>query len=388
MEDAILATYSRQNVSFKKGDGIWLYSNDGRKFLDCTSGIAVNILGHCNEKLVNVLIEQAKNLWHTSNLYRVENQEKLAKSLVDNTFADKVFFTNSGTEAIECAIKMARIYFSKLKQKRYEILSFDGCFHGRSMAAITTSNSNKMREGFGPLIPGFKVISFNDKSALYENINNKTAAVIVEPIQGEGGIRVFPEQTLKLIKDLCDKTGTLLIIDEVQCGLGRTGKLFAHEWYNIEPDIMAVAKGIGGGFPIGAVLMPKKVAKHMSPGTHGSTFGGNPLAMSVGNAVMDQIFKKGFLQNVKIKSKFFFKKLNEIQANYSNVIEEVRGKGLLIGLKLKVDQTKFINKLFENKLLTIKAADNVVRILPPLNVSNKEITIALKIIEKVCKSYN
>ena len=294
MQEYLLQTYSRKNVLFKKGDGIWLYSDSGDKFLDCASGIAVNILGHCNKKLVKVLTEQAKNLWHTSNLFRVENQEKLAKLLVENTFADKVFFTNSGTEAIECAIKMARAYHSKLNQERHEILSFDGCFHGRSMAAISTSNSNKMKEGFGPLIPGCKSLNFNDRDALYQNITDKTAAVIVEPIQGEGGIRSFSSEILKLIRSLCDDTGALLIIDEIQCGLGRSGKLFAHELFDLKPDIMTIAKGIGGGFPLGACLSTDNASIGMVKGKHGSTYGGNPLACAVGCEVMNNVLEKGF----------------------------------------------------------------------------------------------
>lgn len=385
MEDNVLATYNRNNVSFKKGDGIWLYSGDGSKFLDCASGIAVNILGHCNEKLVNVLIEQAKNLWHTSNLYRVENQEKLAKSLADNTFADKVFFTNSGTEAIECAIKMARIYFSKLNQKRYEILSFDGCFHGRSMAAISTSNSNKMKEGFGPLIPGFKTIGFNDKRALNENINDKTAAVIVEPIQGEGGIRVFPEENLKLIRNLCDQTGTLLIIDEVQCGVGRTGKLFAHEWYNIEPDIMAIAKGIGGGFPLGACLSSENASIGMVQGKHGSTYGGNPLACAVGFEVMKSVLEEGFLENVRNISGYFTQKILGLVSDFPAVFEEVRGSGLMLGLKTKIENITFTNEAFNQNLLLAPASDNVVRILPPLNISKNEIDLVIKLLRKTSK---
>ncbi len=385
MEENILETYSRKNVSFKKGDGIWLYTDDGTKFLDCASGIAVNILGHCNEKLVNVLIEQAKNLWHTSNLFRVKNQEMLAKSLVDNTFADKVFFTNSGTEAIECAIKMARIYFSKLNQKRYEILSFDGCFHGRSMAAISTSNSRKMRDGFGPLIPGFKTIGFNDKSALNKNINNKTAAIIVEPIQGEGGIRVFPEETLKLIRHLCNKTGTLLIIDEVQCGVGRTGKLFAHEWYNIEPDIMAIAKGIGGGFPLGACLSSKNVSIGMVYGKHGSTYGGNPLACAVGCEVMKSVLEEGFLENVRNISGYFSQKILGLVSEFPAVFEEVRGSGLMLGLKTKIENITFTNEAFNQNLLLAPASDNVVRILPPLNISKHEVDIVIKLLRKTSK---
>ena len=385
MEDYVLATYSRKNVSFKKGDGIWLYSEDGGKYLDCASGIAVNILGHCNEKLVNVLIEQAKNLWHTSNLYRVENQERLAKLLVNNTFADKVFFTNSGTEAIECAIKMARIYFSKMNQKRYEILSFDGCFHGRSMAAISTSNSNKMKDGFGPLLPGFKTIAFNDKSALVENINNSTAAVIVEPIQGEGGIRVFPDETLKLIRNLCDKSGSLLIIDEVQCGVGRTGKLFAHEWYNIKPDIMAIAKGIGGGFPLGACLSSENASIGMVQGKHGSTYGGNPLACAVGCEVMKSVLEEGFLDNVRKISGYFSQKMLGLVSEFPNVFEELRGSGLMLGIKTKIENITFTNEAFEQNLLLVPASDNVVRILPPLNITKKEVDIVVKLLRKTSK---
>ena len=385
MEDSVLATYSRKNVSFKKGDGIWLYSDDGGKFLDCASGIAVNILGHCNEKLVNVLIEQAKNLWHTSNLYRVENQEKLAKSLVDNTFADKVFFTNSGTESIECAIKMARIYFSRLNQQRYEILSFDGCFHGRSMAAISTSSSNKMKEGFGPLIPGFKSIGFNDKSALFENITDKTAAVIVEPIQGEGGIRLFSEEMLKLIRDLCDKSGALLIIDEIQCGVGRSGKLFAHEWYNIKPDIMTIAKGIGGGFPLGACLSSETASIGMGQGKHGSTYGGNPLACAVGCEVMNIVLEKGFLENVRKISGYFSQKILGLVSEFPSVFEELRGSGLMLGVKTKIENITFTNEAFNQNLLLAPASDNVVRILPPLNISKKEVDLVINLLRKTSK---
>ncbi|MFL2803225.1 MAG: aspartate aminotransferase family protein [Paracoccaceae bacterium] len=385
MEDCVLATYNRKNVSFKKGDGIWLYSEDGGKFLDCASGIAVNILGHCNEKLVNTLIEQAKNLWHTSNLYRVENQEKLAKLLVDNTFADRVFFTNSGTEAIECAIKMARIYFSKLNQKRYEILSFDGCFHGRSMAAISTSNSNKMKEGFGPLIPGFKSIAFNDKSALFENITDKTAAVIVEPIQGEGGIRLFSEEMLKLIRDLCDKCGALLIIDEIQCGVGRSGKLFAHEWFNIKPDIMTIAKGIGGGFPLGACLSSENASIGMGQGKHGSTYGGNPLACAVGCEVMNSVLEKGFLENVRKISGYLSQKILGLVSEFPSVFEEIRGSGLMLGVKTKIENTTFTNEAFNQNLLLAPASDNVVRILPPLNISKKEVDLVINLLRKTSK---
>ena len=385
MQEYLLKTYSRKNVLFKKGDGIWLYSDSGDKFLDCASGIAVNILGHCNKKLVKVLTEQAKNLWHTSNLYRVENQEKLAKLLVENTFADKVFFTNSGTEAIECAIKMARAYHSKLNQERHEILSFDGCFHGRSMAAISTSNSDKMKEGFGPLIPGCKSLSFNDRDALYQNITDKTAAVIVEPIQGEGGIRSFSSEILKLIRSLCDDTGALLIIDEIQCGLGRSGKLFAHELFDLKPDIMTIAKGIGGGFPLGACLSTDNASIGMLKGKHGSTYGGNPLACAVGCEVMTNVLEKGFLDNVRIISGYFSQKILGLVREFPSVFEELRGSGLMLGLKTKIENISFTNEAFNQNLLLAPASDNVVRILPPLNITKQEVDYVVELLSKTAQ---
>ncbi len=385
MQEYLLETYSRKNVLFKKGDGIWLYSNSGDKFLDCASGIAVNILGHCNKKLVKVLTEQAQNLWHTSNLYRVENQEKLAKVLVENTFADRVFFTNSGTEAIECAIKMARVYHSKFNQERHEILSFDGCFHGRSMAAISTSNSDKMKDGFGPLIPGCKSLSFNDRDALYQNITDKTAAVIVEPIQGEGGIRSFSSEILKLIRSLCDDTGALLIIDEIQCGLGRSGKLFAHELFDLKPDIMTIAKGIGGGFPLGACLSTENASIGMVKGKHGSTYGGNPLACAVGCEVMNNVLEKGFLDNVRIISGYFSQKILGLVSEFPLVFEELRGSGLMLGLKTKIENISFTNEAFNQNLLLAPASDNVVRILPPLNITKQEVDHVVELLSKTAK---
>ena len=385
MQEYLLKTYSRKNVLFKKGDGIWLYSDSGDKFLDCASGIAVNILGHCNKKLVKVLTEQAQNLWHTSNLYRVENQEKLAKLLVEHTFADRVFFTNSGTEAIECAIKMARVYHSKLNQERYEIISFDGCFHGRSMAAISTSNSDKMKEGFGPLIPGCKSLGFNDRDALCQNITNKTAAVIIEPIQGEGGIRSFSSEILKLIRSLCDDTGALLIIDEVQSGLGRSGKLFAHEWFNLKPDIMTIAKGIGGGFPLGACLSTENASIGMVKGKHGSTYGGNPLACAVGCEVMNNVLEKGFLENVRKISGYFSQKMLRLISEFPSVFEELRGSGLMLGLKTKIENTSFTNEAYKQNLLLAPASDNVVRILPPLNITKKEVDYVVELLSKTAQ---
>jgi acetylornithine/N-succinyldiaminopimelate aminotransferase len=385
MQEYLLKTYSRKNVLFKKGDGIWLYSDSGDKFLDCASGIAVNILGHCNKKLVKVLTEQAQNLWHTSNLYRVENQEKLGKLLVEHTFADRVFFTNSGTEAIECAIKMARVYHSKLNQERHEILSFDGCFHGRSMAAISTSNSDKMKEGFGPLIPGCKSLGFNDRDALYQNITDKTAAVIIEPIQGEGGIRSFSAEILKLIRSLCDDTGALLIIDEIQCGLGRSGKLFAHEWFNLKPDIMTIAKGIGGGFPLGACLSTENASIGMGKGKHGSTYGGNPLACAVGCEVMNNVLEKGFLENVRIISEYFYQKMLGLVSEFPSVFEELRGSGLMLGLKTKIENISFTNEAYKQNLLLAPASDNVVRILPPLNITKKEVDCVVELLSKTAQ---
>ena len=387
MQEYLLKTYSRKDVLFKKGEGIWLYSDSGDKFLDCASGIAVNILGHCNKKLVKVLTEQAQNLWHTSNLYRVENQEKLGKLLVEHTFADRVFFTNSGTEAIECAIKMARVYHSKLNQERHEILSFDGCFHGRSMAAISTSNSDKMKEGFGPLIPGCKSLSFNDRDALYQNITDKTAAVIVEPIQGEGGIRSFSAEILKLIRSLCDDTGALLIIDEIQCGLGRSGKLFAHEWFNLKPDIMTIAKGIGGGFPLGACLSTENASIGMGKGKHGSTYGGNPLACAVGCEVMNNVLEKGFLENVRIISEYFYQKMLGLVSEFPSVFEELRGSGLMLGLKTKIENISFTNEAFKQNLLLAPASDNVVRILPPLNITKQEVDYVVELLSKTAQRF-
>ena len=385
MQEYLLKTYSRKNVLFKKGDGIWLYSDSGDKFLDCASGIAVNILGHCNKKLVKVLTKQAQNLWHTSNLYRVENQEKLGKLLVEHTFADRVFFTNSGTEAIECAIKMARVYHSKLNQERHEIIYFDGCFHGRSMAAISTSNSDKMKEGFGPLITVCKSLGFNDRDDLYQNITDKTAAVIIEPIQGEGGIRSFSAEILKLIRSLCDDTGALLIIDEIQCGLGRSGKLFAHEWFNLKPDIMTIAKGIGGGFPLGACLSTDNASIGMVRGKHGSTYGGNPLACAVGCEVMTNVLEKGFLDNVRIISGYFSQKMLGLVREFPSVFEELRGSGLMLGLKTKIENISFTNEAFNQNLLLAPASDNVVRILPPLNITKQEVDYVVELLSKTAQ---
>ena len=376
--------YNRKNISFKKGKGSFLISATGIKYLDFVQGIAVNSLGHSNDKLIKAINNQAKKLWHVSNAFQIPEGEKLARKLVKRTFADSIIFQNSGAEATEAAIKVARRYFYSIgKPYKNRIICIKNSFHGRTLAAIHASGSKKMTEGFGPRIPGFDHFEFGDHKRLKKLISKKTAAIMVETIMGEGGIKVIPNWCIKELRNICNKRGILLILDEVQCGIGRSGKFFAFEYAKVKPDIVPIAKGIGGGFPIGAVLMTKKVAKAMVPGTHGSTFGGNPLAMSAGNAVIDQI-NKNLLINVNKMSKYFIHELNEIKLKYPKVIKEVRGIGLLIGLQLFKDQTVFIKKLMENKLLTIRAAENVIRILPPLNVKKKEIDIALKVISKVC----
>jgi acetylornithine/N-succinyldiaminopimelate aminotransferase len=377
--------YNRKKISFKFGKGSYLYSGQNKKYLDFVQGIAVNSLGHAHPKLIKTINDQSKKLWHVSNAFQIPEGEKLAKKLCKKTFADYVIFQNSGAEATEAAIKVARRYFYSIgKPKKNRILCIKNSFHGRTLAAIFASGSKKMTEGFGPKVTGFDHFNFGDHNSLTKKINKNTAAIMVETIMGEGGIKVIPDWCLKELRSLCNKKKILLILDEVQCGIGRSGDFFAFEKSKVKPDIVPIAKGIGGGFPIGAVLMNKKVASGMTPGTHGSTFGGNPLAMSVGNAVMDIISKKKFLNNIKSLSKYFLFKLNKIQKKYPSVIKQIRGKGLLIGIQLYKDQTEFIKKLMDNQLLTIRAAENVVRILPPLNVKTKEIDIALEIIDKVC----
>ena len=380
--------YNRKKISFKKGIGSYLITTNGKKYLDFCSGIAVNSLGHANPRLVKALYKQAKKVWHVSNAFTIPEGEILAKKLVKKTFADSVIFQNSGTEATEVAIKVARRYFYSIgKPKKNRILCVKNSFHGRTIAAIFASGSKKMTEGFGPKVSGFDHFTFGDHNSLKKRISKNTAAIMVETIMGEGGIKVIPDWCLRDLRKLCNKKKILLILDEVQCGIGRSGDFFAFESSKVKPDIVPIAKGIGGGFPIGAVLMNKKVGKAMVPGTHGSTFGGNPLAMSVGNEVMDIISNKKFLNNVKNLSKYFLENLNDIKDKYPNIIKQIRGKGLLIGIQLHKDQTLFIKKLMENKLLTIKAAENVIRILPPLNVKKSEIDIALKVINKVCLEY-
>ena len=385
---SLAKNYKRRNLSFSKGKGSFLYSKRGIKFLDFVQGIAVNSLGHANPNLIKAINKQSKKLWHVSNSFIIPEGEELAKKLTNRTFADAVIFQNSGAEATEAAIKVARRYFYSIgKPKKNRILCIKNSFHGRTIAAINASGSKKMTEGFGPKVGGFDHFKFGNHKELKRKITSKTAAIMIEPIMGEGGIKVIPSWCLKELRKICNQKKILLILDEVQCGIGRSGKFFSYEYANIKPDIVPIAKGIGGGFPIGAVLMTKKVSKAMVPGTHGSTFGGNPLAMSVGNAVMDEIFRKGFLSKVKSNSKYFISELNKIKNKFPNIIKEIRGIGLILGIQLHQDQTIFIQSLMKNKLLTIRAAENVIRILPPLNVNKKEINIALKIINKVCEGY-
>ena len=380
--------YNRRKISFKNGKGSFLYSINGKKYLDFIQGIAVNSLGHANPYLIKAINKQSKKLWHVSNAFVIPEGERLAKRLTNKTFADSVIFQNSGAEATETAIKVARRYFYSIGQpKKNRILCVKNSFHGRTLAAIYASGSKKMTEGFGPKIDGFDHFEFGNHKSLKKSITSRTAAIMIETIMGEGGIKVIPDWCLKELRKICNQKKILLILDEVQCGIGRSGNFFAFESSKIKPDIVPIAKGIGGGFPLGAVLMTKKVASGMTAGTHGSTFGGNPLAMSAGNAVLDQIFKKGFLTNVKKLSKYFHFELNKLKVEFPKIIKEVRGAGFLIGLQLFKNQNKFIQKLMDNNLLTIRAAENVIRILPPLNVKKKEIDLAIRIIKKVCLNY-
>ena len=380
--------YNRKKIAFIKGKGSFLYSTKGEKYLDFVQGIAVNSLGHAHPKLIKTLNLQSKKIWHVSNAFIIPEGERLAKKIVQNTFADYVMFQNSGAEATEAAIKVARRYFYSIGiPNKNRILCIKNSFHGRTIAAIHASGSKKMIEGFGPKVNGFDHFKFGDHSALKKLLTKNTAAVMIETIMGEGGIKIIPDWCLKELRKLCNKKNILLILDEVQCGIGRSGDFFAFEKSKVKPDIVPIAKGIGGGFPIGAVLMNKKGASGMIAGTHGSTFGGNPLAMQIGNTVFDIISKKKFLNNIKKNSKYFITQLNEIKKEYPDIIKEVRGRGFLIGLQLYKDQSNFIKKLMDYKMLTIKAAENVVRILPPLNVKKSELDLALKLINKVCSSY-
>ena len=375
----VMPTYARAPLSFAKGKGSWLIDDQGQHYLDMGAGIAVNILGHAHPGLVSVLNDQAKKLWHTSNLYNVPNQKKLADKLVDATFADTVFFTNSGTESMECAIKMARKYhYDNGMPERIKIIAFEGSFHGRSLGMISAAGSEKLTKGFGPLVPGFVQLPFGNHEALISEIDASTAAILIEPIQGEGGILPVPDQFLKGLRDLCDEHGILLIFDEVQCGVGRTGKLFAHEWAGIEPDIMAIAKGIGGGFPLGACLATEKAATGMTAGTHGSTYGGNPLATAVGIAVMDLVNTPDFLNNINTQASLFRQSLEGLIITHPKIFKSVRGSGLMIGLECVVPNIDVVNAGYDHQILTVPGGANVIRLLPALNISASELQEAIK----------
>ena len=383
---ALAKNYNRRPISFKYGKGSFLYSTNGKKYLDFVQGIAVNSLGHANPYLVKAVNKHSKKLWHVSNAFIIPEGEKLAKRLAKKTFADFIIFQNSGAEATEAAIKVARRYFYSIGQpKKNRILCVKNSFHGRTLAAIYASGSKKMIEGFGPKVDGFDHFEFGDHKSLKKSITSRTAAIMLETVMGEGGIKVIPDWCLKELRKICNKKKILLILDEVQCGIGRSGNFFAFESSKIKPDIVPVAKGIGGGFPLGACLVTKKVSVGMTPGTHGSTLGGNPLAMAVGNAVLDVIFAKGFLKNVKKKGEYFDLSLNKIKKKYPKIIKEIRGVGLIKGIKMLVDNTEFVKKLMDHKMLTVKAEENVIRLFPPLTIENKDLDEGVYKIEEVCK---
>ena len=376
---AVMPTYARASLVFERGEGAWLVSTAGDRYLDFASGVAVNALGHAHPKLVAALTEQAHKLWHSSNLYRVAAQERLAERLCEVTFADQAFFCNSGAEACEGAIKLARRYqYVSGRPERWRLITFKGAFHGRTLATIASAGNAKHLEGFGEPADGFDIVTFGDLEAVEKTIGPHTAGIMVEPVQGEGGVNVASNQWLKALRDLCDQHGLLLVLDEVQTGMGRTGKLFAHEWAGFTPDVMAVAKGLGGGFPIGAVLATNEAAKGMVAGTHGSTFGGNPLATAVGNAVLEAVLEPGFLDHVQAMSLRLKQQLAGLEDEYPHIIEEVRGSGLLTGIKVKPPMADMVNACIAEKLLTVGAGDNVVRLLPPLNVTEEELAEATR----------
>jgi acetylornithine/N-succinyldiaminopimelate aminotransferase len=381
----LLPAYARVNLAFERGEGAWLTSTDGERYLDFTSGVAVNALGHAHPHLIEALAEQAHRVWHVSNLYRIPEGERLAERLCAATFADLVFFANSGAEALECTIKMARKYHAVGgKPERYRIVTFEGAFHGRTLATLAAGGQQKYLEGFGPAVQGFDQVAFVDLEAVKRAIGPETAAILIEPIQAEGGVRVAPPQMLKALRALCDQQGLLLLLDEVQTGVGRTGELFAYQRAGIEPDIMAIAKAIGGGFPLGACLATEEAAKGMTAGSHGSTFGGNPLAMAAGNAVLDVMLAPGFLERVRRTAILFNQRLAELKDRHSAVIAEIRGEGLLLGLRTLTPNVELVDELRAEKLLTAAAGDNVVRLLPPLIVSEAEIAEAVAMIDRAC----
>ena len=387
MFPALLPTYNRTDVAFVRGEGSYLFAEDGKRYLDFGAGIAVNAFGHANPRMVKALTDQAGKLWHTSNLYRVPGQESLSKKLVANTFADTCFFTNSGTEAIELAIKMARRFqYVSGHPERFHIVSFEGAFHGRTYAAINAGGNEKYLEGFGPRMPGFVQVAGNDLEAVKKVIGPETAAIIIEPMQGEGGVRAMAPEFLRALRKLCDDNGLVLIFDEIQTGLGRTGKFFAYDWLGITPDIMTVAKALGGGFPVGAVLATAEAAKGMTVGTHGTTYGGNPLAMAVGSEAIDIILEDGFLDHVNKIANYLHQQLGALVAAHPDVFESVRGQGLMIGLKMKTQAADFIALARANGLVVLPAGDNVVRMLPPLTLSEAEAREGIELLNKTASA--
>jgi acetylornithine/N-succinyldiaminopimelate aminotransferase len=383
----LFPTYNRTDIAFVRGEGSYLFAEDGKRYLDLGAGIAVNAFGHANPKLVAALTGQAQQLWHVSNLYRVPGQESLSQKLAENTFADTVFFTNSGTEAVELAIKTARRYqFVTGHPERFHIVTFQGAFHGRTMAAVNATGNEKYLEGFGPKMEGFDNIPVEDMDALKAVIGPQTAAIMIEPLQGEGGVRVVSPEFLKALRKICDDNGLLLILDEIQTGVGRTGKFFAHEWLGITPDIMTVAKGIGGGFPLGAVLATREASQGMTAGTHGTTYGGNPLAMAVGNAAIDMVLSPGFLAHVNKVANYMHQQLGALVAGHPDLFESVRGQGLMIGLKMKAPSADFIRIARDNGLVVLPAGDNVVRLLPPLTLSEDEAREGLELLNKTASA--
>lgn len=385
----VLPTYARADLEFERGEGPWLITAKGERYLDFGAGIAVNAFGHSHPHLIKALTEQAGKVWHTSNIYRIPGQEKLARRLVEVTFADTVFFTNSGAEALECAIKMARKYHAaKGAPERYELITMEGAFHGRTLATIAAGGQKKYLEGFGPVMPGFPQVPFGDLKALEAAIGPATAGILIEPVQGEGGIRVISNEDLRHIRALCDEKGILLVLDEVQTGVGRTGKLFAHEHAGITPDIMAVAKALGGGFPVGACLASEEAAAGMTAGTHGSTFGGNPLAMAVANAVMDLALDETFLPHVRMLGLKFRQKLAMLADRFPRIVEEIRGEGLMLGIRCHVPNTDLVAALRDEKMLTVGAGDNVVRLLPPLNIEEAHLDEAMEKLMVACARLN
>jgi acetylornithine/N-succinyldiaminopimelate aminotransferase len=385
----LLPTYARINLAFERGEGAWLIATNGDRYLDFASGVAVNALGHAHPRLVAALAEQAQKVWHVSNLYQIPEAERVAQRLCDASFADVVFFCNSGAEAMECAIKMVRKYQSANgAPERYRVITFEGAFHGRTLATLAAGGQKKYLDGFGPVVDGFDQVPFSDLEATKRAVTAETAAILIEPIMGEGGVRVVAPAFLRALRELCDQNGLLLVFDEVQTGMGRTGELFAYQRAGVAPDIMALAKALGGGFPVGACLATREAAKGMTTGTHGSTFGGNPLAMSVANAVLDVMLEPGFLDRVRQTGLLFKQRLAQIKDSYPSLIAEVRGDGLLIGLRAVVPAGELVDALRAEKMITVPSGDNVVRLLPPLIVSEQEIGEAIARLDRACARLN